>query len=191
MVPSYFTGESTIKFKHRTIERLEPRHLMASDWQNASLIRDVNNSSLVTPLDALLIINYLNSNGTRELTPRVQHTADLFYVVNGDNYLTPLNVLVVLNAINSLGNSQPTVVGGLAPASDPNNNGVLLANNVTIQGQTLANSLVTVSRTFVLNCSEVPCTSETVEDNRSTLVDAQGRFTFDLPVSTGTASRRR
>ncbi|MCY2980072.1 MAG: hypothetical protein NTU79_15500 [Planctomycetota bacterium] len=69
--------------------------------------------------------------------------------------------------------------------SDPNNNGVVLENNVTIQGQTLANSLVTVSRTVVLNCSEVPCTSETVEDNRSTLADAQGRFTFDLPVAEG------
>jgi len=54
MVPSYLTGESTMKSQQRTIERLEPRHLMASDWQNASLIRDVDNSSLVTPLDALL-----------------------------------------------------------------------------------------------------------------------------------------
>ena len=109
----------------------------------------------------------------------------MFYDVNGDNYLTPLDVLIVINAINSLGNSQPTVVGGLASVSDPNNNGVVLANNLTIQGQTLANSLVTVSRTVVLNCSEVPCTSGTVEDNRSTLVDAQWRFTFDLPVAEG------
>jgi len=96
-----------------------------------------------------------------------------------------------MNAINSLGNSQPTVVGGLAPASDPNNNGVVLSDVVTIQGQTLANSLVTVSRTVVLNCSEVPCTSETVEDNRSTLADAQGRFTLVLPVAEGLQTVRR
>jgi hypothetical protein len=83
-------------------------------------------------------------------------------------------VLIVINAINSLGNSQPTVVGGLAPVSDPNNNGVVLANNVTIQAQTLANSLVTVTRTVVLNCSEVPCTSETVEDNLSQTIKAEG-----------------
>ncbi|MCY2979575.1 MAG: hypothetical protein NTU79_12995 [Planctomycetota bacterium] len=52
---------------------------MASDWPNASLIRDVDNSSLVTPLDALLIIDNLNSNGSRELTPRVQHAGVMFY----------------------------------------------------------------------------------------------------------------
>ena len=48
--------------------------------------------------------------------------------------MTPLNVLIVINAINSLGNGKPLVVGGLAPASEPNNNGIMLANNVTIQG---------------------------------------------------------
>jgi|GEM_PF-2261468 len=174
-----------MKSKQRTIERVEPRHLMASDWQNASLIRDVDNSSLITPLDALLIINNLNSNGTRELMPRVQHTGVMSYDVNADNYLTPLDVLVVINAINSLGNSQPRSSAVLRLLPTPNNNGFVLANNVTVQGQTLANSLVTVSRTIVLNCSEVPCTSETVEDNRSTLADAQGRFTFDLPVAEG------
>jgi hypothetical protein len=56
-----------------------------------------------------------------------------------------VDVLIVINAINSLGNGKPMVFGGLTPASDPNNNGIVLANNVTIQGQTLANSLVTVS----------------------------------------------
>jgi hypothetical protein len=73
--------------------------------------------------------------------------------------------------VNSLGNGKPMVFGGLTPASDPNNNGIVLANNVTVQGQTLANSLVTVSldlsnnRTVVLNCLQELCTSETVEDN--------------------------
>ncbi len=115
----------------------------------------------------------------------MQRAGAMFYYVNADDYLTPLDVLVVMNAINSLGNSQATVVGGLAPASDPNNNGFVLADNVTIQGQTLANSLMTVCRTVVLHCSEMPCTSETVEDNRSTLADERGRFTFDLPVAEG------
>ena len=171
--------------KHRTIERLEPRHLMASDWQNADLIRDVDNSSLVTPLDVLLLINNLNSDGSRELPPRAQHGGDPLYDVNGDSFLTPLDALIVINAINSFGDRRQTVVGGLAPDSDPNSNGVVLSGYVTIRGQSLANSLVTVSRTVGLNCSEVPCTSETVEDNRSTLADAEGRFTIELPVAEG------
>lgn len=185
MVPSYLDGVSTMKSKHRTIERLEPRHLMASDWQNAALIRDVDNSSLVTPLDVLLLVNQLNNSGSRELPPRTPNTGDPYYDVNGDHFLTPLDVLVVINAINNVGDRQPTVVGGLAPASDPNSNGVVLSSNITLQGQTLANSLVTVSRTAVLNCSEVSCTYETVEDNRSTLADADGRFQVELPVSEG------
>ena len=174
-----------MKTKRRTIEPLEPRHLMASDWQNAALIRDVDNSSLVTPLDVLLLVNQLNNMGSRELPPRTPNTGDPFYDVNGDNFLTPLDALVVINAINTVGDSQPTVVGGLASASDPNNNGVVLANNVTIQGQTLANSLVTVNRKVVVNCSEVPCSSESVEDNRSTFANAEGRFSVDLPVAEG------
>ena len=180
-----------MKPRQRTIERLEPRHLMAGDWQNASLMRDVDNSSLVTPLDALLLINNLNSNGLRELPPRTLHSGDPFYDVNGDNFLTPLDVLIVINAINNIGERQPTVVGGLAPASDPNSNGVVLSGNVTIQGQTLANSIVMVSvyrsdsSTMVLDCLKVLCTSETVGDNRSTMADSEGRFIIDLPVSEG------
>ena len=75
-----------MKPRQRTIELLEPRHLMASDWQNASLMRDVDSSSLVTPVDVLLLINSLNSDGSRELPPRLQHTGDPFYDVNGDNF---------------------------------------------------------------------------------------------------------
>ena len=146
---------------------------MASDWQNASLTRDVDNSSLVTPLDVLLLINNLNSNGSREFPSRTLHTGDPLYDVNGDNFLTPLDVLVVINAINNIGERQPTVVGGLSPASDPNSNGVVLSGNVTIHGQTLANSTVTVS----LNATDsIP---------RNAVADAEGRFTIDLPVAEG------
>ena len=56
----------------RTIERLESRHLMASDWQNQLLLCDVDNSSLVTQLDALIVINAINANGPLgQLTLRI------------------------------------------------------------------------------------------------------------------------
>ncbi len=162
-----------MKPRQRTIERLESRHLMAGDWQNASLMRDVDNSSLVTPLDVLLLINNLNTDGSRELPSRSQHTGVPFYDVNGDNFVTPLDALIVINAINNFSDRQPTVVGGLAPASDPNNNGVVLSSNVTINGQSLANSIVTVS----LDASDsIP---------RSIVADAEGRFSFELPVAEG------
>ena len=179
-----------MKSKKRTIEQLEHRHLMASDWQNASLLCDVDHSTLVTPEDVLMLINNINSVGTRELPSRSPLSTDPFYDVNGDQWLTALDVLMVINSINRYQDRQPTIVGGIAPASDPNSNGVVLADHVTIQGQTLANSKVTVSRTVVLNCSEVPCAAGAVEDNRSTLADDEGRFSFDVPVSEGIQSVR-
>ena len=162
-----------MKRRQITLERLESRQLMASDWQNASLIRDVDSSSLVTPLDVLLLINNLNTDGARELPSRSLHTGDPFYDVNGDSFLTPLDALIVINAINNFGIRQPTVVGGLAPASDPNSNGVVLSGDVTINGQTLANSIVTIS----LDASD--------SFPRSVVADTEGRFTVQLPVAEG------
>ena len=158
--------------KKRTFERLETRQLMASDWQNASLMCDVDDSSLVTPLDVLLVINNLNSEGLRELPPRPQHSGDPFFDVNGDHFLTPLDALIVINAINAVGDRQPTVVGGLAPAIDPNNNGVVLTDSVTITGQTLAHSTLLIS-------------VDGRTGTRSTVADGEGRFSVELPVSEG------
>lgn len=158
---------------HRTIEQLEPRHLMASDWQNASLIRDVDASSLVTPLDVLMLVNNLNRNGSRELPPRSQHAEEPFYDVNGDNHVTPLDVLMVINAINSFGDTTPTVVAGLSPVSDPNSNGVVLGSSVTISGQAQPHSLVSVS-------------SDGDEGtDRRVIADEDGRFELDLSVDEG------
>ena len=43
------------------LEALEPRALLASDWQNAFYSRDVNNDGIVTPQDVLSGINELNA----------------------------------------------------------------------------------------------------------------------------------
>jgi len=157
----------------RTIEQLESRQLMASDWQNLALIRDVDRSGLVTPLDALILVNAINTSGIRVLPPRPVASTEPYCDVNGDGSLTPLDVLTVINAINALDNRQPTIVGGLTPDSDPNNNGVVLVDRVAIRGQTLANSSVKIS----------------IESENDTVVavvaDDQGAFTFDLPVAHG------
>ena len=157
----------------RTIERLESRHLMASDWQNHLLIRDVDHSGLVTPLDALIVVNAINKSGIRNLPPRSIETNEPSCDVNGDGSLTPLDVLVVINAINRLNDHQPAIVGGMSPESDPNNNGVVLTDRVAIRGQTLAKSSVKFS-------------IESKNDSITTIIsDDQGMFTFDLPVAEG------
>ncbi len=37
--------------------------MMNRDWHNANRVSDVNNDMITTPLDALLVINRLNSSG--------------------------------------------------------------------------------------------------------------------------------
>ena len=52
----------------------------------------MNGDSLVTPLDALLVINFLNGN---------RAAAAVRPDVNGDGVVTPLDVLLVVNHLNS------------------------------------------------------------------------------------------
>ena len=48
-------------------EQLEDRQLLASDWHNALLPTDVNVDRRVSPLDALQVINMLNSDLSLQL----------------------------------------------------------------------------------------------------------------------------
>ena len=152
-------------------ETLELRRLMASDWQNAVNPRDVNSSGLVTPLDALVIINEINSKQIGLLPTRPAQSTEPLFDVNGDGWLTPLDVLVVVNALNQY--SAPLqVVAGLSPESDPNGNGVVLIPRVQFTGQTLPEVTVFVAT--------LPVTSPVLA---TTVSDAQGRFQlpFALP----------
>ena len=56
------------------------------DYQNPSLFADVNNSGQVTPIDALIAINYINShpNGALPPDPIPPATPEFYYDVNGD-----------------------------------------------------------------------------------------------------------
>jgi hypothetical protein len=162
-----------MKKKLRKIELLEPRYQMASDWQNASITCDVDASSLVTPADVLVLINELNRYGARSLPPRAPQSDEPFYDVDGDGILSPIDALRIINVINLFGNTQPKIVGGLSPASDPNHNGIVLFDRVNILGQTLARSMVSVS------------VDENSNEQNVIVADDQGRFSIDLPVVEG------
>lgn len=86
------------------LEALEPRQLMAGDLQfhNFVVPSDVNGDSAITPLDALVVINKLNTQGSGPLGGR-EGPKDLnsFIDVDGDNSLSPLDALRVINAINN------------------------------------------------------------------------------------------
>ena len=74
----------------------------AATWQNPAQTLDTNADQDISPLDALLIINYLNEVGTGPLPPPVlPHTSPpQFLDTSGDGYVFPLDALLVINELN-------------------------------------------------------------------------------------------
>jgi uncharacterized repeat protein (TIGR01451 family) len=71
-------------------------------WQNPLHPYDVDGSNGVTPLDALLTINYLNEHaGDSGLLPIVDGPPPFYYDVNGDHLCTPQDALLVINFLKS------------------------------------------------------------------------------------------
>jgi Ca2+-binding RTX toxin-like protein len=71
-------------------------------WHNEQNAFDVNNSNSIDPLDVLVIINDLNSQGVRELPHDDDETVPpAFLDVDDDGTVSPLDVLIVINKINS------------------------------------------------------------------------------------------
>lgn len=73
-----------------------------SPWQNPNNSFDVNADEIVSPLDALLIVNDINLNDSRDLTgsalPRPPYLD-----VSGDSFVSALDVLLVVNHLNANG----------------------------------------------------------------------------------------
>ncbi len=68
--------------------------------QNPTEAMDVNADGFISPIDALLIINFLNNNdgdGSVGSLPPPPPYRD----VNGDNFITPIDALMVINILNN------------------------------------------------------------------------------------------
>src|SRR5688500_5735708 len=79
------------------VEALEQRLVMASIWQNPCNPLDVTNDQFVTPIDALVQINRLNSVGSGDLpNPPPAGDPPPYYDPSGDEKLVPLDVLLVI-----------------------------------------------------------------------------------------------
>lgn len=70
-------------------------------WSNPRDNLDVNDSGEVTAIDALLIINWLNTVPSTEPLPAVFLRESGYIDTNGDDFATPLDALLVINALNS------------------------------------------------------------------------------------------
>ncbi len=92
-------------------ESLEDRRLLTVDWRNPVNALDVSNDAVVSPLDALLVINELNINGRHSLPPQ-KPSASSFWDTSGDQFVSPLDALLVINALNRTRTPFEFVEGG-------------------------------------------------------------------------------
>jgi len=76
-------------------------------WQNPVNAFDVNGLDGVTPLDVLLLINYINAHPDDLRLPAPPQTPPPFLDVNDDGYCTAEDVLLVINHINASSAAQP------------------------------------------------------------------------------------
>lgn len=80
-----------------------PLKVVPSRWQNPQNRLDVNNDGIVSPLDALVVINDLNRIGGRILD--ASDPDPPFVDPNGDGWLSPLDALQVVNFLNRMGDN--------------------------------------------------------------------------------------
>ena len=71
-------------------------------WQNSSLSVDVSGDGILSPLDALLVVNWLNSNGGGPV-PDAPMAPPPYLDVSGDTFVSPLDALLIVNALNARG----------------------------------------------------------------------------------------
>lgn len=85
------------------IEVLPNRH----PWQNPTSPLDVNNDGTHNAMDALIIINHLNTHGSHRADGIAINSPSSgmpsFIDVNGDGYVGPIDALIIINQLNKNG----------------------------------------------------------------------------------------
>jgi hypothetical protein len=79
--------------------------LSGSPWQNPLSYNDIHGDGMVTPADALVAINSINTGMAGALSahlsaPTVPGASAMYIDANGDGSLSPADALTVINAIN-------------------------------------------------------------------------------------------
>ncbi|MCS5584945.1 MAG: dockerin type I domain-containing protein, partial [Pseudomonadales bacterium] len=69
------------------------------EWYNYDHSEDVNNDEIVTTLDALIVINHLNTHGAT-LLPEDKPADSPWYDVSKDGWVSPIDAMVVINYLN-------------------------------------------------------------------------------------------
>ncbi|MEZ6135020.1 MAG: dockerin type I domain-containing protein [Pirellulaceae bacterium] len=107
-------------------------------WHNLLLPEDVNDDGFVSPIDALLVINYLNSNSSRNVPYTVPENG--FIDVSGDNFMSPIDALLVINYLNRKNGNEESEAS-VAPDEQPPVASSLKADTVDLALEALGAAL--------------------------------------------------
>ena len=88
-----------------------------SAFQNQVNNLDVDGDTLITPLDPLAIVNYINAHPGSGQLPLNSPDVPPFVDVDGDGFSTPLDVLFVVNKLNSNATGGGGEGEGIAPSA--------------------------------------------------------------------------
>ncbi len=75
--------------------------VLPQTWSNPANPYDVDGNGRVSPLDALIVISYLNAHPGGSLLPAMPQSPPPYYDVNGDYQCTAADVLVLINFLNA------------------------------------------------------------------------------------------
>lgn len=156
------------------VQQLESRYCMDVAWQNDLLPMDVNQSGVVTPIDALVIINYLN-RGNPATLPAIQPAEAFDYDCDGDGEVNSLDFQLIIDALNRY-NSPLTVDLQLSSDNDLNGNGVVIVDEVTYVGTSLPNT--DLAAYYVFSADHTLLLAESTSNE-------QGLFELLVPLTEG------
>jgi len=106
--------------------------------QNGLLPADVNGDGIVTPIDALMVINQIGYAQSGASGESAANRPPIFADVNGDGEVTPLDALLVLNYISQARRGDVPIDLAQLSALSPNSHGVVPIDSYTALNELLS-----------------------------------------------------
>ena len=98
------TDDQGLTSNNATIEVFVLNFAAANPWRNTRQQLDVNDDGVISPLDALLIINEIVARGSRVLPTNLASSTGMYGFVDtsGSNSVEPRDALLVINELNRI-----------------------------------------------------------------------------------------
>lgn len=174
-------------------ESMESRRVLAADvfQHNFDLPDDVNGDQFVSPIDALAVINHLNSSSSH--SPNISNSLvsgesareKMYLDVNADGFVSPMDALSIINALNS-NNPSKTNSSKTAPATNAANTAPTSA--ATISSTTTPTPSTNFDDDNANEGDEASESAETVSQRLVSTLQGTGEETGRVVFESGTES---